>query len=70
MKIDISNLKTTILILKKNIRIWNLIFDPENCYFNCLKHYLNLIFFDLDMIFSILIQKCLFDLKFDIWILN
>jgi len=35
MKIDISILKTIILIL--NIYI----FEFENCYFNCLKHYLN-----------------------------
>jgi hypothetical protein len=41
LEIDISILKTNILIFIKYIRIWNLIFDSENCYFNYLKHYLN-----------------------------
>jgi hypothetical protein len=30
-----------IILFKKNIPIWNLIFDSEIFYFNCLKHYLN-----------------------------
>ncbi len=47
MRINISILKKN-LILKIYIRISNLTFDFENCYFNCLKHYLNytLIFFE------------------------
>jgi hypothetical protein len=34
LKIDISTMKTTILVFKNNIRIWNLIFESENCYLN------------------------------------
>jgi len=43
------------------------IFNSENYYFNSLKHNLNLIFeFEIKKFNS----KILFDLKFDIWILN
>jgi hypothetical protein len=30
-------MKTIILIFQKYIKILNLIFDSENCYFNCLN---------------------------------
>jgi len=52
---NISILKTTILILNIYIRIWNFIFEFENCYFNCLKQYLN---------FKILIWILYFQFKF------
>jgi hypothetical protein len=55
LKIDISIMKTTILIFKKYIRIWNLIFESENWHFNFGNCYLN--------------SKNLFDLKINIWIL-
>jgi hypothetical protein len=67
MKIDISILKTTILIFKNYIRIWNLILEFEKCYFNCLKHYLNFKFLIWIWYFQFMFKKGLFDLKIDNW---
>jgi hypothetical protein len=59
-----------IMNLKINIWTLNFLFKSKNCYFNCLKHYLNLKFLIWIWYFQLKIQKGLFDLKSDIWILN
>jgi hypothetical protein len=59
-----------IMNLKINIWTLNFLFKSKNCYFIILKHYLNFKFLIWIWYFQLKIQKGLFDLKSDIWILN
>jgi hypothetical protein len=64
--VHIMNLKINIWTLIFFIQIWKLIyFNYENYCFNFFKNIFEFENFDLNMIFSILIQKDLFDLKID-----
>jgi len=59
----------TIHIMNLKINIWplNFLFKSENCYFNCLKHYLNFRFWIEHDIFNLNLKRLIWS---KIWYLN